>query len=72
VVEFELPVMMGKAADSRAASFAARHGPLMQVELEALPTADLHRLYDEALAPLWDMSAFEAVLMREGRERDAL
>jgi hypothetical protein len=69
VESFGLPEMMGKAADSRAADFEKRHGRLVQVELEALPPADLHRLYDEALAPLWDMSSFEAVLAREERER---
>jgi hypothetical protein len=72
VQEFALPVMEGKATDSRAASFAARHGRLVQVELEALPPADLHRLYDEALAPVWDMSTFEASLAREQAERDEI
>jgi hypothetical protein len=72
VEAFGLPEMMGKASDSRAAGFERRHGRLVQVELEALPPAELHRLYDEALAPLWDMSSFEAVLAREEQERQTL
>jgi hypothetical protein len=40
---------VGKAADSRANGFIARHGELVQVELEALDPSDLRGLYEGAL-----------------------
>jgi hypothetical protein len=42
--------MVGKATDSRAAAFKARHGRLVQVELEALAPDDLRQLFEDALA----------------------
>ena len=60
-----LPPMMGKRTDSRAASFTATHGRLVQVEVEAIPPNVLQRLYEEAFHRFWDMAAYEAVLERE-------
>jgi hypothetical protein len=62
----------GKATDSRAASFEARHGRLVQVEVEALDPNDLRTLLSEALRPFWDVSAHEAVKDLEARERAEL
>jgi hypothetical protein len=62
----------GKATDSRAAGFVARHGELVQVEVEALEPTVLRDLITDALEPLWDASAFEAVKALEDRERARL
>jgi hypothetical protein len=72
VREHNLPVMPGKATDSRAAGFTRRHGLLMQVELEALPPETLRQLYADALAPLWDTSTYEAVVDQEDYDRREL
>ena len=45
VRQFGLPPNPGKATDSRAAGFIARHGALVLVELDALDPDDLRRLY---------------------------
>lgn len=65
VTEHDLPPAMGKATDSRAGAFTARHGRLVQVELDALPPDVLQRLYADALAEFWDTSKFDAVLVQE-------
>ncbi len=72
VEEFDLPPAVGKASDSRASAFLARHGQLVQVELDALAPDTLHGLYAEALAPWWDTSTYEAVLVEESAERAEL
>jgi len=72
VEEYALPPQPGKATDSRAAAFVARHGELVQVEVDALPPETLRDLFAEAVEPFWDVSAFEAVLAREQAERVAL
>lgn len=69
VEAYGLPPQPGKATDSRAAGFVARHGRLVQVELDALDPNDLRDLYRRALDGYWDMSAYEAVLEREDEER---
>ena len=70
--EYELPPQLGKATDSRAGRFIARHGELVQVELDALPPDVLRRLYQDALDGFWDKSKYRAVLDREREERDRL
>ena len=65
VIDYVLPPQLGKADDPRAADFVARHGELVQVELEALDPDDLHGLYEDALADFWDMSAFEESVTAE-------
>jgi hypothetical protein len=72
VERYELPEQMGKQSDSRARKFIARHGRLVQVELDALPPDLLRSLYDEAIATRWDESAFQASLAREREEAAAL
>jgi hypothetical protein len=72
VEAFELPPLPGKATDTRAASFEARHGRLVQVELDALPPDVLRDLYSEAISQFFDMSTFEAELERERRCRARL
>lgn len=72
VVEYRLSVMPGKATDSRAAGFVARHGELRQVEVEALDPDDLRRLFRDALATYWDLSTYRHALTQEYRDRAQL
>jgi hypothetical protein len=62
----------GKATDSRAASFTARHGELVQVEVEAIPPQTLRDLYDAAVNRWLDTSNLEATRAREEAERARL
>ena len=50
VAQYALPVAPGKTTDSRKASFIARHGELVQVELEALAPDVLQGLFTDAIA----------------------
>jgi hypothetical protein len=72
VSSYGLPENPGKATDSRSRGFAARHGRLVQVEVEALDPDDLRRLIQAAIDVNWDASEHEAVMEREKREREAL
>ncbi len=72
VEQYGLPPLPGKETDSRAAGFRARHGRLVQVELDALPPDILQALYLQALAEFWDDAAYETVLAREAEERRRL
>lgn len=72
VLEHDLPPQPGKASDSRAAAFVARHGRLVQVELDALPPDVLRGLYEDAAADYWDVSRFELVVERERVELERL
>lgn len=72
VDEYDLPPAMGKATDSRAAAFVARHGELVQVELDALPPDTLRDLYGDVIAQYWDQEQYEAVVAQETEERDSL
>ena len=72
IVTYDLPPQMGKATDSRAAAFEARHGRLVQVELDALPPDVLRNLYLEAADPYWNEDMSKAVLAREAEEREQL
>lgn len=69
---YDLPEAMGKDRDSRSASFIARNGRLVQIELEALDPNDLRDLYTDALDGYWDTSTHEAALARENADRDRL
>jgi hypothetical protein len=69
---YDLPPAPGKATDTRADSFLARHGRLVQVELEALPPETLRSLLTAEFDRLVDTSAIEAVREREEAEREAL
>lgn len=65
VTEYGLPPNPGKVTDSRAAGFVARHGELVQVELDALRPETLRQLVRDAIGEFWDESAYAAVLERE-------
>lgn len=69
---YNLPEQPGKATDSRAAGFAARHGRLVQVELDALDPNVLRGLYADAIAAYWDTSRFERTTAREAEQRARL
>lgn len=70
--QYQLPPQPGKKTDSRASQFVERHGRLVQVELDALDANDLRGLYQEAVDRYWDMSAYDAVVAHEARERAVL
>ena len=72
VASYDLPPMPGKESDSRASGFVARHGRLVQVELDALPPEVLRALYQAAIDYYWDTSAYRAVMERERDERAGL
>lgn len=72
VEQYELPPIPGKTTDSRAASFRAAHGRLVQVEIEALDPLLLHRLFDSAVARWWSVTAHAEVLAAEEAERAEL
>ena len=65
-----LPPAMGKSSDSRAA--ASNAPALVQVEADALPPDVLHGMYDAALRPVWDVSAYQDAITREDTDREAL
>jgi hypothetical protein len=72
VDRYELPPALGKATDSRASAFMARHGKLVQVEVDALPPETLRQLLSGAVDQFWDTSAYTSVLERENTERGLL
>ena len=72
VEQYALPPQPGKESDSRAAGFIARHGHLVQVELDALPPDILRALYADAIAEFWDDDAYQRSLVREAAERGTL
>lgn len=72
VEEYELPPQPGKTTDSRAAQFVARHGALVQVELDALPPEVLRQLYSHAIADYWDEDEHSVALAQELEDRRAL
>lgn len=68
----ELPPMVGKATDTRAAGFVKAHGELVQVELDALPPDVLRGLFEDALEPFVDASMSEAIVAQEEQDRSRL
>jgi hypothetical protein len=72
VAQYGLPKQMGKESDSRAQGFVARHGELVQVELDALAPELLRQLFADAIAAYWSDAAYRTVLRREARERRTL
>lgn len=72
IQQYSLPPLPGKSWDSRAAGFVARHGQLMQVELDALDPNDLQRLYEDAFFEYWDPDLYQASIDRETKEERQL
>ena len=72
VESFRLPRMVGFDTDPRAAGFVARHGELVQVELDALDPVDLRALFQVAIDEHMDMSRYQAVVDQEEAERQRL
>ena len=72
VATYQLPPAMGKLTDSRAAAFTARHGQLVQVELDALSPDVLRGLYAAALEEFWDTSAYQQSVDLEQQDRSRL
>lgn len=72
VATYQLPPAMGKLTDSRAAAFTARHGQLVQVELDALSPDVLRGLYAAALDEFWDTSAYQRSVALEQQDQSRL
>ena len=72
VEEYELPPQPAKKGDPRADDFVARHGELVQVELDALPMEVLRELYADAIDEFWDEDAHQEVLDQEETDRREL
>ena len=72
VEQYALPPQPGKSTDSRAAGFLARHGRLIQVELEALDPEVLHALYEVAFEKYLDRDVLDELLAVESEEREEL
>jgi hypothetical protein len=72
VERYQLPEYPGKRSDARAGRFVARHGRLVQVEMDALDPNDLRDLFTTALDSYFDQSAFVSVMERERVERDSM
>ncbi|MQA15521.1 MAG: hypothetical protein GEV09_15535 [Pseudonocardiaceae bacterium] len=72
VIAYDLPPMPGKAKDSRAAGFAARHGELRQVELDALPPEALRGLYGDAVDQFWNFDTYQESRDREYADKSTL
>jgi hypothetical protein len=72
VTSYGLPPAMGKTADARAPQFVARHGVLVQVELDALAPPDLRALYQAAIDEFWDTPPYDEVMEQEEHDRDLL
>jgi hypothetical protein len=69
---YRLPENVGKATDSRAGGFEARHGKLIQVEVEALDPAVLERLVTDAVLDGWDSDAYDRAVERERTEKQRI
>jgi hypothetical protein len=72
VRRYGLPPQVGKSTDSRAGAFEARHGRLLQVELDALDPATLRSLFAQAAEGFWDWDAWKASVRRERADRGQL
>lgn len=65
VNRYGLPRNLAKPNDSRNGGFLARHGELVQVEMDALPPETLRELTEQAVALHWDDAQYQRVLARE-------
>jgi hypothetical protein len=68
VESYGLPENPGKTTDARAGGFVARHGRLVQVELDALDPVDLQQLYADAIEDYWDDEIAVEVIARENED----
>jgi len=72
VAEYNLPPYPGKRTDSRAVGFEARHGRLVQVEVDALPPNALRDLFNRAVMTYLDKSILDEVMEIEAQDQEAL
>lgn len=72
VMKYQLPESIGKTTDTRAKAFEAKHGRLVQVELDALDPNILRQLYQDALDQCWDDAKYQEMLRREQVSRQRL
>jgi 5S rRNA maturation endonuclease (ribonuclease M5) len=67
IQDFNLPPLLVKDSDSRAAEFTAKHGPNC-VELDALPPSELRRRIAEAVEGILDKEGWDRAVRIEGVE----
>lgn len=72
VQEFDLPPKTGKDTSARASQHIEKYGWNIQVEVQALPTEELFRLVNEAVAEFWDEDAYQMSRGRETEDRGEL
>lgn len=88
IEDLQLPVLQGKATDSRAPKFIGRHPNIhrqyafgrdaqgrtipVQVELDAVDPLGLRDLFQSAIDRYWDVSSFEEIRDREDDHRTRL
>jgi hypothetical protein len=58
--------------DARARGFVERFGNLIQIELDALDPVRLRDLFREQIDPLWDWTAYRAMLQAEATDREVM
>jgi hypothetical protein len=66
VAQYNLPAPPSDKNDSRAASFASRHGQVTQTELDSMDPDILRGLYQDAFDQIWDYDLYEE---QKGREQ---
>lgn len=71
-VQFDLPPLIGKRADPRAASFTEKYGRLFQIELDALDPDVLRALFTVEVNRYWNEATYLRALDREAEERASL
>ena len=59
-------------SDCSRGGFIARHGQLVQVEVEAVHPDALRQLYQDAIDEHWDTSTYQSVRTQEDSERGEL
>lgn len=72
VAQYRLPEALGKTRDARAQRFQAKHGRLVQVEVEALDPEILRGLIQAEIDTTWDEDAFQNTRDQEDKERKQL
>lgn len=72
IEEYLLPEFPGKETDSRKWQFMAKHGKLVQVELDALDPNDLRALYAQAIEQYFNYDIYHRSLAREDEETNLI
>ena len=71
-VEYDLPALVGKETDTRAAGFVEKYGRLFQIEVDALDPNVLRDLFAREIAGYWDTPIYNNAIEREAQEREQI